>query len=146
MRQLALLMFIVVVSGCGQRPPGARCPCPNSYDFVCGRNGRTYQNVCLLDCDGVDMDRRGACAPGNCNCPGDTAFVCGKDGRTYQNECKLRCAGVELARNSSCDPNACSCAEDYTPVCSKGGVTFQNQCKLDCVGADFGNLGVWRQR
>jgi coxsackievirus/adenovirus receptor len=44
-------------------PTGADCKCDRSFRQVCGRDGKTYNNVCLMQCAGVEFKAAGACGP-----------------------------------------------------------------------------------
>ncbi|XP_068755938.1 agrin-like [Montipora capricornis] len=111
-------------SSCVERPNGqAVCVCNETcalaLDPVCGSNGKTYINECLLRVDACKQRRsfavlaQGACTPCailNCDfyarckaqldgtpkcvcprqCPLSFAPVCGTDGQTYPNECTLQ--------------------------------------------------------
>ena len=45
-----------------------RCICPGyRYNPVCGRNGKTYYNYCLMKCDEIKLASFGTC--NNCDCP-----------------------------------------------------------------------------
>merc|ERR1719318_2461923 len=90
------------------------CGCEWNYDPVCGRNGRTYDNACMADCDGVRVECWDECRfcdwdrdwdREDCVCPANWDPVCGEDGwssrgrRTYGNSCLLRCDGAQLVFN-----------------------------------------------
>lgn len=42
----------------------ADCKCDRSFRQVCGRDGKTYNNMCLMQCAGVEFKAAGACAAG----------------------------------------------------------------------------------
>jgi len=94
------------------------CRCSRIKNSQCGSDGRTYQNLCLLNCAkmrcpeqtaGVTA-RAGECDQSDqkqdktevlklpsgcfqgCECPKWLDYQCGSDGRTYPNQCLLQCA------------------------------------------------------
>jgi len=94
------------------------CRCPRITRPQCGSDGRTYGNLCLLNCAKMRCPgqtagltaRAGECErseqeqdktkaleiPGGCfqgcECPKWLDYQCGSDGRTYPNRCLLQCA------------------------------------------------------
>ena len=67
---------------------------------VCGNDGRTYENSCIADCEGIIAAHAGECRS-DCNCSQASDPVCGTNGITYLNFCTLECErnleGVGLA-------------------------------------------------
>uniref|UniRef100_K1QGA0 Serine protease inhibitor dipetalogastin n=1 Tax=Magallana gigas TaxID=29159 RepID=K1QGA0_MAGGI len=69
------------------------CRCPLTENTVCGVDGQTYINPCVLNCAGVMMRQRGSC---EClmMCNSVPRPVCGSDSVTYRNDCYRHCAYV----------------------------------------------------
>ncbi|KAJ2945672.1 hypothetical protein O0L34_g507 [Tuta absoluta] len=139
------------------------CICTYDYTPVCGNNGKTYGNLCDLNCDktenpGLEIRKFGECSneklrPTTCSsCPSNYSPVCGNDGNTYPNPCIFDCAlitnpGLEIREYGECSreeltPPSCTCPYKYLPVCGSDGETYPNNCYLNCARFSNPNLIV----
>lgn len=142
------------------------CACTRDRKPVCGTDGVTYSNLCVLRCHArtrteLVMRSRGPCAeevkvaeqdlPPTCPCPRNMQPMCGTDGITYNNLCLLNCAAhykqVALKFEGSCEDEVsispmgqlktsssdCICRKDYIPICGSDGVTYPNPCMMNCA-------------
>merc|ERR1712198_480067 len=91
-----------------------KCKCSKNYDPVCGNNGKTYANDCIMKCDNAARKHDGRCEKvQTCVCPKERLNqqraiyqewkpVCGKDGLTYANNCDLLCNGKKKKYEGEC--------------------------------------------
>merc|ERR1712212_824393 len=123
--------------------------CKHHLRFVCGSNGKTYANECVMRhaaCikrEAITAVYKGKCLIGEKKCmipcTKVLAPVCGSDGKRYSNECVLRVASCKSAKPVSIvkakDPQCSECDEictkEYMPVCGSDGKTHANTCVMN---------------
>jgi len=130
------------------------CLCPRIRDPVCGSDGRTYSNKCLLECaqkknPDLKLVHKGPCQDDRevkCMCPRKIySPVCGSDGKTYSNNCLLECAqkknpDLKLVHDGPCkdyrDESRCTPFDepcdplDDSDQCCPGAVCKDHPCSL----------------
>ncbi|XP_055307408.1 serine protease inhibitor dipetalogastin-like [Sitodiplosis mosellana] len=95
------------------QPLPTDCICNFMYQPICGSDGQTYSNECILNCakrrnTNLEVKHQGQCHGGDtfaaknvqktvilkrsCICPALYNPVCGTDNKNYSNQCFLGCA------------------------------------------------------
>ncbi len=82
--------------------------CPVDWNPVCGTDGNTYTNSCIVQKANVQIAYNGICLI----CPAVVDPVCGVDGITYNNECEAKKASVKVVYNGACQ----TCVEKWRCV------------------------------
>ena len=121
--------------------------CSNSGPGVCGSDGVTYPNNCLLQCGspkGTYKVNDGPCVTKpkppkiDCRlvrCSNTGPGFCGSDGKTYPNKCQLQCSspkGTKLVHKGPCKPkpvNRCKNPNRVNLCCGSDGITYLNKCR-----------------
>ncbi|XP_035431603.2 serine protease inhibitor dipetalogastin [Spodoptera frugiperda] len=126
------------------------CICPNIAIPVCGTDGKSYKNICYLQCISrynqangkpcIEVKHEGPCEQDNCVCPLNIDPVCASDGKTYNNLCQFHCENrrryqlglpcLTIQYKGRCMD--CTCPRIYQPVCASNGQTFANLCLFTC--------------
>ena len=84
--------------------PIKRRGCKKVYEPICGADGITYDNYCLIRRAEVEPKFAGACEK-PCICTKEYAPVCGVNGKNYGNKCMLECDNVKLDYYGECKPD-----------------------------------------
>merc|ERR1712002_168502 len=130
--------------------PSCRIRCPMHLRFVCGSDGKTYANECVMrraSCakqEAIVAVHKGKCLMGEKKCTKIACTkillpVCGSDGRQYANECVMRMESCMSAKPitivksmdkecSECDE---ACTKEFIPVCGSDGQTYHNKCEMN---------------
>ncbi|XP_017782607.1 PREDICTED: ovomucoid-like [Nicrophorus vespilloides] len=148
MKTIAVLLTVVAAAAAVALGP---CACTFDYRPVCGSNGRTYGNLCVLKCEqrtdsALTLAYHGECktvvekrSAEPCSCTREYSPVCGSDAVTYDNLCLLKCAresdaSVFLLYEGACKKNQKPveiCTLEYFPICGSDGITYGNKCGFD---------------
>lgn len=81
-----------------------KCHCPRVYRPICARNGLTYFNDCLRQCNGADFVREGPCSALTAEKQSSLHFqpVCGHNGLSYANAGVAANSGSSVATPGTC--------------------------------------------
>ncbi|XP_037513876.1 uncharacterized protein LOC119390345 [Rhipicephalus sanguineus] len=138
---------------CRGRHPLCPDKCLDIYDPVCGKDGRFYPNLCIMqrrNCGKVIGTQTLAVCIASArearklhSCPQDCSElyepVCGSNGEVYLNECffkKETCGSkdpVQMVPLSRClEPPKCPkrCLPILDPVCGSDGQRYLNHCRM----------------
>jgi len=99
--------------------PITECICPLDYNPVCGSDGKTYNNVCSLDCARRTNPSLTLATFGECS-----------------NEVVVDLPALPqkpIPYNKHKDSPRCFCTREYRPVCATNGKTYNNVCEFKCA-------------
>ncbi|CAK1555563.1 unnamed protein product [Leptosia nina] len=90
------------------------CLCTDELNPMCGTNGLTYSNPCML------------------NCAKKQSISKSLD-LLHEGECETK--PVEVVEDAGGD--GCTCGKERDPVCASNGVTYANECIMNCAGEEL---------
>lgn len=128
------------------------CNCSVTYEPVCGSDGVSYSNECVMHCVSMDhvsqgrplvhRQHLGICRIFSCNCLPTVDPVCGTSNHPYTNDCYRVCVNSyrtdiglpsdALAYSDICKPTVCFCPDAIIPICGTDIKTYRNICNLQC--------------
>jgi len=113
-------------------PRGINLFCAQIFIGVCGCDGQTYANDCLMHKAGVSKAYDGKCETPACHSNDD----CGE-----LEYCEF--ATGECGGDGACSSRGANlfCVQTYTPVCGCDGVTYTNSCYAKKAGQSIASDG-----
>jgi hypothetical protein len=109
--------------------------CPIKDEPVCGVNGKTYQNKCFMEKEGVAKAYDGWCVGGNAKVEPNIPKEDDPFGETEEHG---------FLRFGSVNAGDFPCNNNYYPTCSMNGITFANLCRLRSKGQFPAHVGPCR--
>uniref|UniRef100_A0A914BWJ7 Kazal-like domain-containing protein n=1 Tax=Acrobeloides nanus TaxID=290746 RepID=A0A914BWJ7_9BILA len=135
--------------------------CVNTYEPVCGSDGKTYANMCFFkaktSCNDTSSSKITVAYTGECcnyECTNEYSPICDNFGETHLNLCvfgKKRCLGekqhsknLTISSYVPCEDLDCDieCSQDYDPICGTDGKTYPNECMLKKIICLTNNIGI----
>lgn len=103
--------------------------CPNLDQAVCGQDGKSYQNKCFAEKNGVKVAYDGWCKttiPSNSSSTGSNS--------TVVEDLAAQTPENGYLEYGAAQTGSCACSSLLKPACGSNGTTFQNPCVAACYG------------
>ena len=139
------------------KEPKCKTACARDNNSICGGDGKTYPNECMLNMKNcqegteVAIVHQGKCCQQWCK--RDRRPTCASNGVEYTNECEFEKASCNQSIDPempelievSCmmndvfkEPECTPCTHNWRPICGNDDNTYSNQCSLNLKNCQEG--------